>query len=196
MQIISATTLVMASDIPVAWPLPAALQSTAGPADSLIVTNLGPSTTFVTVGANGGVRASADDDVSTQVPPSNSNLTPGSQVNPTSAGPTQVISITTGQAFFSAVTNTTLVVVCSSTATGSLGSTSITVATTAGIQEGQIISSYNGAFASGTTVTGISGTTLTISQATTAALSGDYVQFSITQNLPSLIAVALGISTQ
>ncbi len=63
----------------------------------------------------------------------------------------------------------------STTGTASSGSTSLTVASAAGITQGQLVTGMG--IAAGTFVAGVAGTTVTLSQATIAALSATPVGF-------------------
>jgi hypothetical protein len=70
----------------------------------------------------------------------------------------------------------------STTATASSGSTSLTVASAPGITVGQAV--FGSGIASGTTVSNVSGTTVTLSLSATSSLSGTAVSFS---NLVSIV---------
>jgi hypothetical protein len=188
MQIISQTQVIMAGANPTAYPLPSPLPGNNTQANYLAVQNFGPCDCMVQLG-NNFFLAPATEGASLVGAPSSSSL-PGALNSGDS--PFVAIALQTGLQSFSVVANPVSIGVAT-TGTASSGSTSLTVASGTGIVEGQNVAGAG--IAPGTTVQAISGTTVTLSQNTTAALSGTPVTFSTpaSPQPPGLLAIALGI---
>jgi hypothetical protein len=202
MQIISETKMVMVGVAPPApdegnggVAFPDFLQGFGTPASFLAVANIGPCDCYCAVSAAPGLNAN----------PSTGNLIaaanyaglPGFLRNPSAVaiGPFVAIPLTPGDLYFSAIAIPVVCAQAETSATAASDSTTLIVDDPTRIAIGQTVADFAGAIPANTLVSGVSGNTITISQATTAALSDAAVQFSAAPSPqpPGILAIALGI---
>jgi hypothetical protein len=195
MNIISETKILMVGANPQGFPCPQILPNVNIQAAYMVACNLGPCDVFVAVGQTPGVGAN---ETSQLIGAASYAGPPGFLRNPsaTAIGPYVAIPLNAGDRFFSAVAIPIQVTAAFTNGTADSGSTTVTVDSSTGIAIGQSVSDWNNlAIALDTVVTNVVGTTVTLSQATTAALSETALQFSVPPSVqpPGVLAVCLGI---
>jgi hypothetical protein len=194
MNIVSNTSLIMVGSTASGVPLPSFLPDLNQQAAFVAVYNVGPCDCHVAVGSSAGVAA---DSSSQLIAAGNYAAPPGTLRDLTSIaiGPFVVLSLTPGDLFFSAVAIPIQIAQAYTNGTAASDSVSVAVDSATGIAVGQCVTDNAGAIPAGTTVTAIDGTSVTLSQATTAELSETPLTFSAAPSPqpPGILAVALGI---
>jgi hypothetical protein len=193
MQILSPPLTLLVGSNPISVPLPARFPHANAVAAFVVVKNIGAVDCTVTIGTTPGIMATAN---SSPVAASQAPAIPGLWRNTANLAIGSVITLdfTAGPLYISAlaalsVTDTGV----NQVGTASEGSTSITLGDATGVTVGMYLSGTGiPAFA---TVTAIVGDVITISAATTAALSNVTLDFgsAASPQPPGLLVVALGL---
>jgi hypothetical protein len=192
MNILSATSVLMVGQTGLSFPLPQLLSvNNITALNYVAVINAGGSDAMVSLSANqdpagapGGTLIAAP---TSTVQPSTLRALTSLEV-----GPVVSIPLTSGAKYLNAISIATSVTVAITAASAGSGSTTLTVASATGIVAGQ------GVVAPGvpanTTVVNVSGTTITLSIATTAALNNVETHFTALASPapPAVLIVALG----
>ncbi len=192
MNILSVTQVLLVGENAMSYPLPNWLNTTNNvQAKFLAVQNCGGSDCYVVTGPNLGIQASS---AGTLIAAPTSGVAPGTLV-PTSSlaiGPVVSVPLGVGDRYFSAITSPANVALAYTTATGSDGASTFTVADATGIANGQSVAGVG--VQADTIVAGISGTTVTISLPLTSDITGSQVTFSAPPSPapPGLLILALG----
>jgi hypothetical protein len=193
MQVLSATASILVGQTSLAFPFPGPLVDTTTQAAFLVVMNLGAADAYVNVGPNLGITADASGQI---VAAPLSAVTPGTLRTwaAIAAGPIVQIPISQGDTAFAAVAVPVQIIAANTNGTADSDSTTLVVDSSIGIEINQTVTDNAGLIPAGTVVTEIAGTSITISQATTGALTEAALQFSAppATQPPAVLIVALG----
>jgi hypothetical protein len=191
MQLLSSTMIVMIGETPQGLPFPQFFPGWCRQASFLAVSNIGPCDVTIAVGPTAGVALSAETGALVAAGSYAGQPARLQSLDAIATGSFITIAIQPGDLFFGAVALPTQIGVWHN-GTAASDSTTVTLDSATDVAVGQSVSGDG--VASGTGVTNVDGTTITISLATTAELSETPLQFAAAPAVqpPGILAVALG----